>query len=237
METGPCGLCGARATRCASARAAMRRACVSPPQCVMSGCRTLAPPTASSSLNACRLVSRSPVAMGVDTARWIAARSFGSSGQHGSSSQYRPNGSSACAKRWPMRGEGRAWQSTMMSMSSPTASRIARHAALGLAQRRQALDRHRRRHRHRLERGEAGLDHRPRALGEVRARRPARRSRPSRPPRGGRRGARGRAPARPRAGGRARRAPCRGCPRARGRCRRSRSRARCPCRARSARGA
>ncbi len=35
--TGPCGLCGARAMRCASASAAIRRASLRPPQCVMSG--------------------------------------------------------------------------------------------------------------------------------------------------------------------------------------------------------
>ena len=65
-----------------------------------------------------------------------------------------------------MRGLGRAWQSTMMSML--VADRLAHRgdAALGVADRREALERHRRRHRHRLERREALLDHRRRELAE-----------------------------------------------------------------------
>ena len=55
----------------------------------------------------------------------------------------------------------------MMSMPSPTASRIAGDACLGVPDRRQPFERHRRRHRHRLEGGEPALDHRARKLGEA----------------------------------------------------------------------
>ena len=158
------------------------------------------------------------------------------SGQQGSSNQKRSNCSSAAANRCPMRGLGRAWQSTMMSML--VADRVSHRgdAALGVTDRREPLERHRRRHRHRLERGEALLDHAGGELAEplrlaalvevlhlalaemaVEANVVAHR-------------------ARPRACDTERRAPCRGCPRARCRCRSSPCRARCRCRARSAGG-
>ena len=87
VETGPCGLCGASATRCTSASAAIRRTSVRPPQCVMSGWRTLHAPFARRSANAWAPTSRSPVAIGVVTERWIAAMSSARSGQQGSSNQ------------------------------------------------------------------------------------------------------------------------------------------------------
>ena len=65
-----------------------------------------------------------------------------------------------------MRGLGRAWQSTMMSIPSPTASLIAADAGLRMPDRREPLERHRRRHRHRLERREALLHHPGRELAE-----------------------------------------------------------------------
>ncbi len=87
VETGPCGLCGASATRWISARAAIRRTSVRPPQWVMSGWITLQAPFVRSSLNGPAPTSRSPVAIGVRTDRWIAAMSSGRSGQQGSSNQ------------------------------------------------------------------------------------------------------------------------------------------------------
>ena len=166
VETGPCGLCGASATRWISARAAIRRTSVSPPQWVMSGWITLQAPFVRSSLNGAAPTRRSPVAIGVRTARWIAAMSSTRSGQHGSSNQKRSNCSSAAANRCPMRGLGRAWQSTMMSMLVADGIAHRRDAALGMPHGREALERHRRRHRHRLERGEALLDHAGRELAE-----------------------------------------------------------------------
>ena len=69
-----------------------------------------------------------------------------------------------------MRGLGRAWQSTMMSML--VADRLAhrRDARLGVADRREPFERHRRRHRHRLERGEAAARPSPRASSAKRLR-------------------------------------------------------------------
>ena len=87
VDTGPCGLCGASATRWISARAAIRRTSVRPPQCVMSGWITLQAPFVRSSLNGAAPTRRSPVAIGVRTARWIAAMSSTRSGQQGSSNQ------------------------------------------------------------------------------------------------------------------------------------------------------
>ena len=66
-----------------------------------------------------------------------------------------------------MRGLGRAWQSTMMSMSSPTASRIAATHRSACRTGREPLERHRRRHRHRLEGGEALLHHAGGELAEA----------------------------------------------------------------------
>lgn len=106
--TGPWGLCGARAIRWASAKAAMRRDSVKPPQWVISSWQISHPRTANRSRKAARWVSLSPVAMGVVTAALIAARLARFSGQQGSSKKYKPNLSRALANCIPMAGDGLA---------------------------------------------------------------------------------------------------------------------------------
>ena len=167
--------------------------------------------------------SRSPVAIGVVTARWISGDVV-----HRSPASTAPRTSRGRTARAPWRracpsaGEGRAWQSTMMSIvvadrvahrarRRPRRSGSAASPSSGIVSR----------HGHRLEGGEALLDglrgqvaealgvggiglvevlHLPAAQVAVEC-------------------GRSRAPARPRACGRARRGSCRGCPTARCRCR------------------
>ena len=87
VETGPCGLWGARATRCTSASAAIRRTSVRPPQWVMSGWTTLQAPCVEQVGERLRpdepLARRDRRLHGALDRGDVLARS----GQHGSSSQ------------------------------------------------------------------------------------------------------------------------------------------------------
>ena len=102
----------------------MRRAAVKPPQCVMSSWQISQPRWANSWRKYVSSVIRSPVATGVVSAWLIIANPSMLSGQQGSSKKYSPYGSSAWPNFSPIAGDGRAWQSTMMSIPSPTASRM-----------------------------------------------------------------------------------------------------------------
>ena len=167
VETGPCGLCGASATRCTSASAAIRRTSVSPPQCVMSGWTTLQAPFDEKVGE--RLRADEPLARG-DRRRHRAldrgdvVRALGPAGL------LEPVEAEGLERGREEVTHARARAGMAVDHDvDPLAGGIAhrRDARLGVADRSEPFERHRRGHRHRLEGGEALLDHRRRELAEA----------------------------------------------------------------------